>query len=320
MRTLERDEATTRAIVTGGRVADDTTMTVSAAARRRRDGWVQSSFVLPAFIVLVALTGFPLAQVVVSSVLEGRGSEFIGLGNFQSVLSDPVFWRATAQTVVFTAATIILATVLGFALAMLLNQPIHSRFRAVMRSIFMIPWLLSSAVVGVLWVMMFQPFGLINWALSAVGLSAFDGLPWLSQPDTALLALVIANVWRALPFMMLMILAALQTVDPQLYEAASLDGAGVGKKIRHITLPQIAPMLITVITLETIWAFRSFDLIYIMTGGGPQGSTEVLSTYVYDAAFRGYDFGSASAAALVMFVIMVAMSVPYLYRNLKKEN
>lgn len=287
--------------------------------RRRWEAFTQASFVLPAFIVLAALTGFPLVQVLISSVMKGRGTEFVGFDNFVKVLTDPKFWEAAGQTVLFTAATIIIASVLGFAIATLLNQPVNNRFRAIMRSLFMVPWLLSSAVVGALWVMMLNPYGLVNWALQIIGLAGFDGMPWLAERETALFGLVIANVWRALPFFMLMILASLQTVDPGLYEAASLDGAGFFRKIWYVTLPQIAPMLVTVITLETIWAFRSFDLIYIMTGGGPQGSTEVLSTYVYNAAFRGLDFGVSSAAALLMFVIMIAMAIPYLVRNLRKE-
>lgn len=291
---------------------------------RARESYLgRTAFVLPALVLLLTLTALPLFQVAQMSLYDysdATAPVWAGLDNFTDVLGRSGFWAALLNTLVLTSSSVLLSVGLGLAIATTLNQPINTRVRSVFRSVFMIPWLFSSAVVGALWVMVLNPFGLLNHLLGLVGVDGASELAWLSDPDLAMLGIVVANVWRGLPFTMLMLLAALQTVDTQLTEAASLDGANSPQRFWYVTLPQLRPVLLTVVTLDTVWNFRSFDLVFIMTAGGPIGATDVLSTFVYDEAFRGLDFGTASAAALLMFLVMLAVSSGYLRASVKEES
>lgn len=290
--------------------------------RAAADYFRKVSFVIPALFLLLILTAYPLFQVIQMSLYDYSDTSapvFSGLANFQAMFTSSQFWNATVNTLVFTVSSSAICLLIGLALALALDQAISERARAAFRSVFMLPWLFASAVVGAIWTMMLNPFGLINHLLGSVGLSGLAETGWLSEPRLAMAAVVATNVWRSVPFWMLMILAGLQSIPAELHEAAQLDGAGFMRRVFSIILPQLKPILLTVATLETIWNFRTFDMIFIMTGGGPLERTQVLSTHVYAQAFRGLDFGAASATSLFMLVVMVGLSFFYLRAAIRQE-
>lgn len=280
------------------------------------------SFILPAMSLLLLLTGYPLFQVIQMSFYnyeDASNPAFAGIANYAAFMKDPLFWNALGNTLIFTLTSVLLGLIVSLTLALLLNQPINSKVKGIFRSVLMFPWLFSSTVVAATWILIFNPFGLLNWILQMVGLTELGQTAWLSHEDYSLFGVILANVWRGFPFMMLMLLAGLQTISKDLYEAAEIDGANFFQRFIYVTLPQLKNIMMTVATLEIIWNFRSFDLVFLMTGGGPMNSTEVLSTYVYRYAFRTLNFGYASAMAIFMLLVMVLVSVVYLRASLKKE-
>jgi multiple sugar transport system permease protein len=280
------------------------------------------SFILPAMSLLLVLTGYPLFQVIQMSFYnyeDASNPAFAGTANYVAFMKDPLFWNALGNTLIFTLTSVLLGLIVSLTLALLLNQPINSKVKGIFRSVLMFPWLFSSTVVAATWILIFNPFGLLNWILQTVGLTELGQTAWLSHEDYSLFGVIVANVWRGFPFMMLMLLAGLQTISKDLYEAAEIDGANFFQRFIYVTLPQLKNIMMTVATLEIIWNFRSFDLVFLMTGGGPMNSTEVLSTYVYRYAFRTLNFGYASAMAIFMLLVMVLVSVVYLRASLKKE-
>ncbi|TNJ64960.1 sugar ABC transporter permease [Paenibacillus hemerocallicola] len=279
------------------------------------------SFILPAMMLLVLLTGYPLANVVYMSFFNYANPaepSFFGLSNYIAVLKDPLFWKALGNTLVFTFGTVVLVMLLGLSFASLLNLKINPKVRGAFRSVLMFPWLLSSSVVGSIWMLLLAPFGLLNWFLLQVGVIQ-ESIAWLSDGRFAMPGLILANAWRSFPFAMLMLLAAFQTVPEDIKEAAQVDGAGRFTRFTRIVLPHIKGIMLTILILEIIWNFRSFDLVFLMTGGGPMHATEVLSTYVYNKAFRSLDFGYSSALAIFMLIVMVLISLFYIRSTLKKE-
>lgn len=280
------------------------------------------SFILPAITLLLLLTAYPLYQVILMSFYDYTDKAnpiFAGIKNYTEFIVDPMFWNALGNTVVFTIVSVFFGLSIGLIFALLLNQQINTKFRAIFRSVLMFPWLTSSTVVAAIFMLLFNPFGLVNKFLRSLGFTELSQTAWLGDENTALLAVIVANIWRGFPFMMLMLLAGLQTISNDLYEAADIDGAGFFKKLFYITIPQLKNIILTLVILEFIWNFRSFDLVFLMTGGGPMNSTEVLSTYIYHHAFRTLDFGYASATAIFMLLIMVALSFFYLKSSIKKE-
>jgi multiple sugar transport system permease protein len=304
----------------------ETKSTISKTPRIRRQTELsffrKVSFVFPAMMLLLLLTGYPLVQVIQMSFYSYKDTAnptFSGLLNYSLFLQDPLFWNALGNTLFFTIISVVFGFLIGLTLALLLNQPIHSKVKGVFRSVIMFPWLFSSTVVAAAWMLIFNPFGLLNWILSGIGLTELSQTAWLGNEQFALLGVTVANIWRGFPFMMLMLLAGLQTISNDLYEAAEIDGAGFFQKLIYITLPQLKPIILTITTLELIWNVRSFDLVFLMTGGGPMNSTEVLSTYIYQYAFRSLDFGYASATAIFMLIVMVLISILYLRASIGKE-
>jgi len=280
------------------------------------------SFIMPALTLLLLLTAYPLYQVVLMSFYDYSDKAnpvFAGIKNYTEFIVDPMFWSALTNTVIFTATSVFFGLCFGLTFALLLNQPINTKFRAVFRSILMFPWLTSSTVVAAIFMLIFNPFGLANKILAGFGFTDLSQTAWLGNEHTALMGVIIANIWRGFPFMMLMLLAGLQTISNDLYEAADIDGAGFFKKLFYITIPQLKKIIMTLATLEFIWNFRSFDLVFLMTGGGPMNSTEIMSTYIYQHAFRKLNFGYASATSLFMLLVMVVLSFFYIRSSIKKE-
>lgn len=280
-----------------------------------------TGFVAPAMALLLVVTGYPLLQVIKMSLYDYSQftkPKFHGFGNYKNIFRDSLFWNAMGNTVLFTVLSVTLILLLALLFATLLSSGINSYLRGVLRTALLLPWLFSSAVVSALWVIMMNPFGIINWLLMKLGIIT-EVIGWFGDERFALLAVVLTNVWRSFPFAMLMILAGMQTVSQDTKEAAIVDGANSFQVFFYVVLPQIKNVVFTVGTLQFIWDFRSFDLIYIMTGGGPMNKTEVLSTLIYSQAFRKLDYGMASAMAVIMLILMLVFSAVYIKRSLGKE-
>jgi len=263
----------------------------------------------------------PIAMVVSYSFKDNAIVEenpvFTGLANYTKVLTDTNFLAALKNTFVFITLSTVAHLVLGLAFAMLLNTPMLSGVtKAIFRIVYILPWLFTIAVIAVIWRLLLDPAGVANYILTAVGLVQ-HGVNWLSSPSTALWALTFINIWSGYPFFMISLLAGLQGISADLYEAASVDGANAFQRFRHVTLPQLAPVLISMAVLDLIWTSQQFALIWMTTGGGPLNVTEMLSTYTYKQAFSDYEFSTASASAVI--VLLLTMILAFFYVRLQRE-
>jgi len=285
--------------------------------RRRRLRWqpVGYLFIAPIVIFFVVFVGYPFLRSFYLSLTSWSGfgtPQFVGLRNFTLMADDPVFWKALGNTFLFTAATTVLQTVLPLLLAVLLNK--GWRLGVLFRTLIFIPAVISLVVTGVLWQLIYEPnFGSLNEILRRIGLGALAHA-WLGDPHTVLPALIVVSLWQSVGLFMLIFLAGLQGIDPTLYEQASIDGAGGRAKFFHITVPMLRVVSGVVILLNLINGFKTFDLIYVMTGGGPNRASEVLGTYLYGLAFGSTAggvpaLGYATAISMVIFVLCLAATV-----------
>ena len=266
---------------------------------------------------------YPLGRVIWMSFFDidvrGRVFTWNGLGNYRELLETSLFWQVLWQTVVFTLGSVIFHLVLGMGLALLLHARINGRIRNLFRGLLIIPWLFAPTVAGMIWVLMLSPFGVVNGFLSGVGLlSPTQTINWLGSPNTSLLSVTAMNIWRAYPFFMVMLLAGLQAIPEEVYEAADIDGTTSFQKFWFITIPALRGIILTIVLLDGIWTFRAFDPVYVMTGGGPVNSSQVLPTIIYFDAFQKLRTGYASAEAVVMFLILFGFSVLYVRRAVRE--
>jgi multiple sugar transport system permease protein len=221
-----------------------------------------------------------------------------------------VFWLTLWNSVVWVFGSVILQFVFGFAAALLLQQAF--RGRTLVRTLTLLPWIIPGVVVGLIWEWLYQPnYGVINDLLIRAGWMT-ERLAWLSSPDTAMAAVVFTNIWRGIPFFAIMLLAGLQSVPDELYEAAHVDGAGVLSRFWHITLPLLRPIIVVATATRIIWTFNYADLIFVMTGGGPANATQITSTYTLVQAYSTLDFGYAGALSVVLLIVMLVFTFLYL--------
>lgn len=255
------------------------------------------------FTIYPALNGFNMS---LYSSSNGRTFRWEGLGNYERILTDGEFWGVVRNTAVFALAYVILSTVVAIVLAALINA--QRRGRALFRSVYFVPVLISPVVVGLVWNWMLdRENGLINTALGAVGVPA---VPWLVDGGWAMVAVVAVGVWMQVGFYMLIVLAGLQSIDPTLYEAARIDGAGWWEQFRGITLPLLQPSIVVVVVLGTIHGFQSFDFIWTLTGGGPVGATTLMVQYIYENGFQSpIRFGVATAGGVLLFLVVFALTI-----------
>jgi multiple sugar transport system permease protein len=281
----------------------------------RGTGWQGLLFVLPALAALLLLLGYPTVAAVAGSFLAPRGGAFT-LANYEYAFSDPLFWLVVKTHWLFVGLTVLVHVLLGFAVALLLNLPLPGI--TIFRIVAILPWTISDVIAGIMWRYMYDPlYGIVNDAFFRLGLIR-QPITWLGEPSLALLSVVVSDVWRGFPFVMLILLAGLQTIPQELYEAAAIDGADAWRRFRHITIPGVTPMLIVAVALDLVWQSRRFGLIEAMTQGGPGNLTEILSTFVYRQYFRHFDYGYAAAAAVLLALMLLAITLPYV-RMLTKE-
>ena len=272
-------------------------------------------YVTPATLLFCLLMLFPMVMVVRYSLMDGaivkKDAEFAGLQNYRAVFADPVFWESVANTLYFTVMSVIFHLLIGLAFALLLNSPrVNPILRSILRVLFILPWLFTAVIIAIIWRLLLDPNGVINSVLMTLHIVGFK-VEWFSSPRTALHAVTFVNIWAGYPLYMVSLLAGLQGIPKDLYEAAGIDGANEIEKFWYITLPQLMPIIVSIALLDFIWTMQVFPLVWMTTGGGPIHATEMLSTYTYKLAFREYDFSLASASAIL--ILLLSMSVTYFY-------
>jgi len=286
---------------------------LSLRQREQRQAWV---LLAPMLLVMLLLTAWPLLRTIwlsfTDAALIGSGETpgWIGLENYVYALSDPDFRASIGRTLYFTLVSVTFEGVIGVLVALLLNQKFAGR--NILRVLVILPWALPTIVNAMMWRLNFNPdYGSINALLSQLGI--IDGYrSWLGSPDAALNAVMFADIWKNYPLVTLLVLAALQSIPEDLFEAARLDGASAGRRFRAITFPAIVAPLGVALVLRTIDAFKIFDIIYVMTRGGPVDSTKTLSFFVYQESFSYLRAGSGAAYAMLMTLMCALLITLYL--------
>lgn len=294
-----------------------------AGRRRLRRNLTPALMLAPSIIVVGAVIVVPIVTVFVESLFDVNPSRhagwlWAGMHNYTKILHDDELGGVLLNTAIWTIGSVILQFVLAFAAALLVRGALAGKAWAWLRASYVLPWATPMIVGAIAWKWLYQPqYGLLNSALDAVGLDHLAS-SWLSNPDTALYAVLLTNVWRGFPFIMVLLLSGMAAISPDIYEAASVDGASPMQQTWQITLPLLRPQVLLSTLLSLIWTFNNFSLIYVMTGGGPAGSSDILTTYVYKNAFQRFDLGYASALSVVLFLIVAVGSALYV-RALDKE-
>ena len=273
-------------------------------------------FMAPALATIALVAFFPLLWTVWESVhlhdlrMPWLGRPFVGLGNYLEAFRDPRLLRALGHTLFFTAASVALELGLGLALAVALNRTF--RGRGVVRAAILLPWAIPTVVSALVWRFMFDAErGIVNAVLMRLGVLS-DAMVWFTDPRGAWVPLILSDVWKTTPFVAILLLAGLQNIDPALYEAARIDGASAWRQFRHVTLPLLAPALLVALVFRTLDAFRVFDLVYVMTGGGPGTSTEPIALYTFEALLQDLRFGYGAALSVIVFTLTFGLALIYL--------
>jgi len=276
---------------------------------------VAAAFIAPAALVIVLVVVVPLARAAWMSLFDitlirPDDQPFVGLGNYIDQLTSPAFWAAVWRSLFFTVASTSLELLLGLALALLMDQPLRGRW--LLRTLIILPWALPTIVNALMWRWIDNAeYGALNALLTQLGLLG-DYKIWLSNSDLAMWMVIVADVWKMTPLVAILLLAALQSVDRELVEVAKVDGATAFQAFRLIVLPLLTPVILIVLVLRTMEAFKVFDIIWIMTGGGPANATQTIAIYAYQTAFQGYDFGAGAALGYLIAVIIMALAAIYL--------
>lgn len=287
------------------------------AGARDRQVLTPYLFLLPAMLVTLAVVLVPVAQTLWMSLhdfvlFRPKNVPFIGLGNFVRLLGDEVFWISLWNSAVWIVLVVGLQFALGMVAALLLNQSFW--WRGAARALIIIPWALPSVIISLTWTWMYDfNVGVLNDILIRTGLIA-KPIAWLAEPDTAFYAVILALVWQGFPFFAVTILAGLQTIGDELYEAAEIDGASRIQSLRYIIFPSIADVIATALLLRTIWVANSLDVILVMTGGGPGYATHTLPLYAFMKAYSGMEFGYGAALALVLTMFLLVVVFAYVRR------
>ncbi|MEW6105898.1 MAG: sugar ABC transporter permease, partial [Bacillota bacterium] len=272
-------------------------------------------FIAPTLICLLVVLAYPLALIVGMSFFDVEptrhvGWVFTGMGNYREIVRDRDMWGSLANTAIWTIGSVAIQFVVGLAGALVLRE--HFRGNALLRSLLLVPWATPAVVGALAWKWMYHgQYGLVNAFLRTLGFREVS-VAWLGDPRTAMGAVIVTNAWRGFPFIMLMLLAGLLSVPDTLREAAAIDGASFWQDLRYVTLPQLRPVVLVSTLLAGIWTFNNFSYIYILTGGGPAGRTDILVTFVYRNAFKYFRFGYAAALSVVLFLLVLLASAAYI--------
>jgi ABC-type sugar transport system permease subunit len=285
-------------------------------SRERREARLAWALVLPAVGTILLIALFPLVWTVWESLhlhdlrMPWLGRPFIGLDNYVEAFGDPRFWSALGHTAFFALVSVSLELVLGLCLAVAMNRAF--RGRGLVRAAVLIPWAIPTVVAGLVWRFMFEgDSGIVNALLVRVGVLD-QPIVWFIRSATAWVPVILSDVWKTTPFVALLLLAGLQNIDASLYEAARIDGASTWRQFRHVTLPLLKPAILVALIFRTLDAFRVFDLIYALTGGGPGTSTEPIALYTFSALLQTLRFGYGSALSVIVFLITFGLALLYI--------
>ncbi len=284
-----------------------------------REGAFSWLMLAPGVLFLLALVAYPFLYGIFLSLQERRvasSGTFVGLANFASLAQDPVFWQVARNTFVYTTVATVLKMVGGLAMALVINQQFRGKNLA--RAFLLLPFIVPTVLSTVAWMWILDPtFSVINWTLLNTGLVRTN-FSWLGNPTLAMVSIIAVNTWRGLPFYGITLLAGLQTIPPDLYEAAAIDGAGAVQRFWHVTMPVIKPVLVIVTMFSVIFTFSDFQLPYVLTHGGPANATHLFATHAFDVGMQAGQIGMGAAEALTMLpalaVLIVALTL-YLRRT-----
>ena len=282
---------------------------------RLTDRQVGVLFMLPLILAVGIFLVWPIAEAVRLSFvrynpLRPDDQPFVGLDHYLFVLEDPLFWESFWQAIVWTGWSTVLQAVIGVGLALLLHQPLKGM--NAFRGLLLFPYIVPTVVIALNWRWLFNSeIGIVNHLLLSAGIID-DKIAWLSTPSMAMASAILLNVWKYTPFVVIVVLARLQTIPTELYDAAKVDGAGALRRFRDITLPQPAEVLAVVIVFRTIWTFNKFEEIYLLTRGGPGTSTYNLALYAFDQSIANLRMGVGAAAGVIMLVLLLAGSMLYI--------
>ena len=282
---------------------------------KRADNRIGILFIVPFAIAALVFMVYPVAEAVRLAFFEHNplhpeASHFVGLENFRTIYADPLFWQSLRQAAVWTAWSILLQTVIGVALALLLHLPLAGI--SIFRGLLLFPYIVPTVVIAlVLQWMLNAEIGVVNWSLKGAGLID-ENIYWLATPGMAMVSTIALNVWKYTPFVTICVLARLQTIPLELYDAAKVDGAGAVRRFFDITLPQLAEVLTVVVIFRTIWTFNKFEEIYLLTKGGPGTSTFNLAIYSFEQSVANLKMGVGAATGVVMMFLLFAGSLVYM--------
>lgn len=272
-------------------------------------------YLLPTIILMCILLIIPIVMVIgysfYDNVIINKNPVFVGLENYKTVLSDPVFLVAIRNTLFFVIISIVAHFLIGMLFAMLLNtRYLNTMTKGIFRVIYALPWMFTASVIAIVWRMMLNPNGVLNYLMTNMGIIS-EKIEWLASRDVALSAVTLINIWSGYPFYMISILAGLQGISTDLYEASALDGANAVQTFFRITIPQLKPILVSLLMLDFVWTLQQFALIWMTTGGGPVNATETISTYIYKQGFSKYQYSMASAGAVILLIVCTIIGIFY---------
>lgn len=274
------------------------------------------AFLLPSVAYVVLIYGYPLYRDIVISFQDygfgglatGKAS-FIGLANYREMLSSPVTRRAMVNTLAFTVGSVVLQFTIGFAIALYLDR--KTRMSAILRNLVLVPWVMPLVVTGTVFSLVFATSnGLANQVLTGLGLID-QNIGWLSDGVTAVVAITLANIWAGVPFNAVLLYSGLQDVPPEQQEAAAIDGANTWQRFRYVTVPIMRPVILIVLMLGIVYTLKVFDLVIVLTGGGPANQSHLLSSWSYQQAFTRFDFGTGTAVANILLVVSLVVGAIY---------
>ena len=283
-----------------------------ASPRRflEREGAFSWIMLAPGVLFLLAFVAYPFFYGIYLSLQErqvAKAGVFVGLANFATLLHDDVFWQVSRNTFIYTIVTTVLKLMGGLAMALVMNQAFRGRNLA--RAFLLLPFIVPTILSTIAWMWIFDPtFSVINWTLVHTG-AISKGFSWLGNATLAMVAIIIVNTWRGIPFYGITLLAGLQTISPDLYEAAAIDGATVNQRFWHVTMPIIKPILIIVTMFSIIFTFADFQIVYALTHGGPANATQVFVTYAFDLGMSAGQLGMGAAVALTMLPALILLII-----------
>ncbi|MFV0362553.1 MAG: carbohydrate ABC transporter permease [Suipraeoptans sp.] len=272
-------------------------------------------YVFPTVVLMLLLLVIPIGMVIgysfFDNVIINKNPEIVGFANYIAIFKDKTFWVAIRNTLFFVSVSVVAHLLLGMAFAMLLNtRYLSNKTKGIFRVVYVLPWMFTASVIAILWKLMLNPNGVINYFFEVLHISS-SHIEWLGSRQTALFAVTLINIWSGYPFYMISVLAGLQGVSTDLYEASALDGANSIHQFFRITIPQLKPILISLIMLDFVWTIQQFALIWMTTGGGPINATEMLSTYIYKQGFSKYQYSMASASACIVLIVCTIIAIFY---------